>query len=51
MPPPKKSAPATSSQVHVVMGTDDARVKEAAMRIVQKITPPDAGDFANAAKK
>ena len=47
MPPPKKSAPATSSQVHVVMGTDDARVKESAMRIVQKITPPDAGDFAN----
>jgi len=47
MPPPKKTAAPTSSQVHVVLGTDDARVKEAAMKIVQKITPPDAGDFAN----
>ena len=48
MPPPKKAAAAaTSSQVHVVLGTDDARVKEAAMKIVQRLTPPDAGDFAN----
>jgi DNA polymerase III subunit delta len=46
MPPPKKAA-ATASQVHVVLGTDDARVKETAMQIVQRLTPPDAGEFAN----
>lgn len=45
MPPPKKSA--SASQVHVVMGTDDARVKETAMQIVRRLTPPDASDFAN----
>lgn len=45
MPPPKKAA--TASQVHVVLGTDDARVKETAMLIMQRLTPPDAGDFAN----
>jgi len=45
VPPPKK-APA-SSQVHVVLGSDDARVKEAALQIVRRLTPPDAGDFAN----
>ena len=47
MPPAKKSASAPSGQVHVVIGTDDARVKEAAMQIVQRLTPPDAGEFAN----
>lgn len=45
MPAPKKSA--TNSPVHVIVGTDDARVKEAAMLRVQQITPPDAGEFAN----
>jgi DNA polymerase III subunit delta len=45
MPPPKKTA--SSSQVHVVLGSDDARVKEAAMQIVRRLTPPDAGEFAN----
>lgn len=45
MPPPKKTA--TASQVHVVLGSDDARVKEAALQIVRRLTPPDAGDFAN----
>jgi DNA polymerase-3 subunit delta len=45
MPPPKKTA--TASQVHAVLGTDDARVKEVAMQIVQRLTPPDAGEFAN----
>jgi DNA polymerase-3 subunit delta len=47
MPPAKKTAATSSSQVHVVLGTDDARVKEAAMQIVQRLTPPDAGEFAN----
>jgi DNA polymerase-3 subunit delta len=46
MPPPKKSAP-SSSQFHAVIGTDEARVKEAAMKIVQRISPPDSGDFGN----
>ncbi len=29
------------------MGTDDARVKECAMQMVQRLTPPDAGEFSN----
>lgn len=45
MPPPKKAA--ASSQVHVVLGTDDARVKETAMKLVQQLTPPGADEFAN----
>lgn len=45
MPAPKKSA--SNSPVHVIVGTDDARVKEAAMQRVQQLTPPDAGEFAN----
>ncbi|HYF37377.1 MAG TPA: DNA polymerase III subunit delta, partial [Prosthecobacter sp.] len=45
MPPPKKTV--TTSQVHVVLGTDDARVKETAMQIVQRLTPPEASEFAN----
>lgn len=45
VPPPKKTA--TANQVHVVLGSDDARVKEAALQIVRRLTPPDAGDFAN----
>lgn len=45
MPPPKKAA--TASQVHVFVGTDDARVKDAAFQVVQRLTPPDSGDFGN----
>ncbi len=44
MPPPKKP---TASQVNVLMGTDEARVKEAALMLVRSLTPPDAGDFSN----
>ena len=44
MPPPKKS---TASQVSVLMGTDEARVKEAALMLVRSLTPPEAGDFSN----
>ena len=44
MPPPKKTA---ASQVHVLMGSDEARVKEAALLLVRSLTPPDAGDFSN----
>lgn len=45
MPPPKKTAAA--SQVNVLLGSDEARVKEAALRLVRSLTPPDAGDFGN----
>lgn len=45
MPPPKKAA--ASSQVHAFIGTDDARVKEMAMKAVQRLTPPGADEFAN----
>ena len=47
MPPPKKTAAAVASNVHAILGTDEARVKEAALKLVQRLTPPDAGDFAN----
>lgn len=45
MPAPKKTA--SESQIHVILGTDDARVKEMAMKTVQKLTPPGADEFAN----
>lgn len=44
MPPPKKTA---ASQVNVFIGSDEARVKEAALMLVRRLTPPDAGDFGN----
>ncbi len=44
MPPPKKPA---ASQVNVFIGSDEARVKEAALMLVRSLTPPDAGDFSN----
>lgn len=44
MPPPKKK---TTSQVNVLLGSDEARVKEAALALVRSLTPPDAGDFSN----
>jgi DNA polymerase-3 subunit delta len=45
MPPPKQATPA--GPVHVFMGSDEARVKEAALMCVRALTPPDAGDFSN----
>lgn len=45
MPPPKKTA--SPSQVHAILGTDDARVKEMAMKTVQRLSPPGADEFAN----
>lgn len=44
MPPPKKTS---ASPVSVLLGTDEARVKEAALMLVRSLTPPDAGDFGN----
>ena len=47
----KSSSSGTSSgsvpNVHAILGTDDAKVKEAAMKVVQKFTSPDSGDFGN----
>jgi DNA polymerase-3 subunit delta len=47
MPPPKKATAPSNSNIHVIIGSDEARVKEVALKLVQKITPPDAGDFSN----
>ncbi len=43
------SSPSKGSMpnVHAVLGTDDAKVKEAALRLVQQHTAPGADDFAN----
>lgn len=46
MPPPKKASTAPGN-VFAFIGSDEARVKEAALRLVRKLTPPDAGDFGN----
>jgi len=44
----KKSASASSStNLVMVVGTDDLRVKEAALKLSRELTPPDAGDFGN----
>lgn len=46
MPPSKKAASAAAAtNFTVVMGTDDARMKEAALKLSREQTPPDAGDF------
>ncbi len=44
MPAPKKSA-AASSNFTAVVGTDEARVKEAALALSRELAPADAGDF------
>jgi DNA polymerase-3 subunit delta len=44
MPPRKRP---TATNIHLFAGSDEARVKEAALRHVQKLTPEDAGDFGN----
>ncbi len=53
MAAPRKSASASGSSsgsaknVHAVIGSDDARVKEAALKLVQKYTTPGSDDFGN----
>jgi len=47
MPPPKKAAVTAQGHVYAILGTDDAKVKEAAMKTVERITPPGADEFAN----
>lgn len=41
----RKEAAAKVANVHFVYGTDEARVKEAAMALVRRLSPPDGGDF------
>lgn len=45
MPPPKKTA--THANLIAVVGTDDLRVKEAALKFSRELSPPDAGEFGN----
>ncbi len=45
MPAAKKAA--ATGHVFAFIGSDEARVKEAALQLVRKLTPPDAGDFGN----
>jgi DNA polymerase-3 subunit delta len=43
--PPKKSASTAASNFIAVLGTDEALMKEAAIRLSRELSPPDAGDF------
>ena len=48
MPPAKKKAAASkpkASNLFAVVGSDEGKVKEAALKLSQKLAPPDAGDF------
>lgn len=45
MPPSKKASSASLSNFIAVLGTDDARMKEAALKLSRELTPPEAGDF------
>jgi DNA polymerase-3 subunit delta len=46
MPAAKKST-ATSCNIFAVVGSDEARVKETALRLVQQHSDPSGGDFSN----
>lgn len=35
----------SANNIHAILGTDEGRVKEAALRLSKKLSPPDAGDF------
>jgi DNA polymerase-3 subunit delta len=45
MPASKKAASSSTSQHHAILGTDEGRVKEVALRLVQQLAPASAGDF------
>lgn len=46
MPPAKKKTAAPkSTNLFAVVGSDDGKVKEAALKLSQKLAPPEAGDF------
>ncbi len=41
------SSSGSAPNIHAVLGTDDGRVKEVALRLVQKFSAPDGGEFSN----
>jgi len=41
------SSSGSAPNIHAVLGTDDGRVKETAIKLVQKFSPPDGGEFSN----
>jgi DNA polymerase-3 subunit delta len=41
----RKEATAKASNVHFLHGTDEAQVKEAAIRLARRLSPPEGGDF------
>ena len=41
------SSSGSAPNVHAVLGSDDGRVKEVALRLVQKFSSPDGGEFSN----
>jgi DNA polymerase-3 subunit delta len=45
MPAKKKSAVAKAVNVHFLHGTDEAPMKEAALALARRLSPPDSGDF------
>ncbi|MFZ4763696.1 MAG: DNA polymerase III subunit delta [Roseimicrobium sp.] len=46
MPAPRKASPSTrASNFVAILGTDEARMKEAALKLSQELAPADAGDF------
>jgi len=45
MPAKRKEAIAKAPNVHFVYGTDEAQVKEAALGLCRRLSPPEAGDF------
>jgi DNA polymerase-3 subunit delta len=45
MPAPRKAAAAAASNFTAVLGTDEARMKETALKLSHELSPPDAGDF------
>jgi DNA polymerase-3 subunit delta len=41
------SSSGSAPNVHAVLGSDDGRVKETAIKLVQKFSSPDGGEFSN----
>ena len=45
MPKAKAKTKAAASNIHAVVGSDEAEVKRVAAELAQKLAPPSAGDF------
>lgn len=45
--PARKKADAVTANLIAVVGTDELRVKEAALKLSRELSPPEAGDFGN----